>query len=63
MFYVFESKPVHFYFTSETEKEYLLFLFSHTTQVKGGYAAALFLTLTLLLTPIETVCQSNYAPS
>lgn len=38
-------------------------LYSVTEEVKSGYAAALFLTLTLLLTPIETVCQSNHAPS
>lgn len=36
---------------------------SATQQGEGGYAASLALTLTLLFTPIETVCQSNRAPS
>ncbi len=44
-------------------KKNILYFHLATQQVKGGYAAALFLTLTLLLTPIETVCQSNHAPS
>lgn len=39
-------KPPHFVFTSQTKKGHIFC--STTPQVKGGYAAALFLTLTLL---------------
>lgn len=60
--FYFLSRNVHF--TSQAKlKKNILYFCSATQQVKGGYAAALFLTLTLLLTPIETVCQSNHAPS
>lgn len=44
------------------ERQYLIFLHSHA-RGKGRYIAALLLKLTLLLTPIETVCQSDQAPS
>lgn len=63
LFTFLSRKVPFFYFISKTEKRISCIFCSATRQVKGGYAAALFLTLTLLLTPIETVCQSNHAPS
>lgn len=63
LFFFFFIKNGAFFTLEAKLKKNILHLCSATLQVKGGYAAALFLTLTLLLTPIETVCQSNHAPS
>lgn len=62
-FYIFVKKGALFLLYKQNRKRISCIFCSATRQVKGGYAAALFLTLTLLLTPIETVCQSNHAPS
>lgn len=63
LFVTFLIKNGAFFIPDAKLKKNILYFCSATLQVKGGFAAALFLTLTLLLTPIETVCQSNHAPS
>lgn len=61
---LFHSLSSRSIFTLQAKlKKNIMYFYSATQQVKGGYAAALFPTLTLLLSPIETVCQSNHAPS
>lgn len=61
-FFFFYQESAFFTFQRKLKKNILYFC-SATQAGVGSYAAVLFLTLTLLLTPTETVCQSNHAPS